>query len=42
MLSRAHKVFSEAGDLTDEAVRGQLRDFLHGFVQFIQAGAAPQ
>lgn len=36
LVSRAHKVFNEAGELTDEAVRTQLRDFLHGFVRFIQ------
>ncbi|MGE0130436.1 MAG: NADPH-dependent FMN reductase [Blastocatellales bacterium] len=42
MVSRAQRVFNEAGEMTDEAVRAQLRDFLHGFTQFIQAGAAPQ
>jgi len=39
-MSHAAKVFNEASDLVDETVRGQLRDYLRGFVGFIQAGAA--
>jgi len=39
LVSRAGRVFNENGDLTDEAVRGQLREFLRGFVQFIRNGA---
>jgi chromate reductase len=35
LVSRAKQVFNENGDLTDEAVRAQLRDFLRGFVEFI-------
>jgi len=42
MVSHAAKVFNEAGELVDETVRGQLRDYLRGFVRFIQAGAAAQ
>ena len=37
-VSRAHQVFNEAGEIVDEAVRAQLRDFLRGFAQFVQAG----
>jgi len=36
MVSRASTVFNESGDLTDERVREQLRDFINGFAQFIQ------
>lgn len=36
MVSSAHKVFNENGELVDEVVREQLRDFLHGFSQFVQ------
>jgi len=42
LVSRAHRVFNETGEMTDEAVREQLREFLRGFAQFIQAGAAPR
>ncbi|MBS1790240.1 MAG: NAD(P)H-dependent oxidoreductase [Acidobacteria bacterium] len=38
LVSGAHKVFNENGGLVDEVVRKQLRDFLHGFSQFIQIG----
>jgi hypothetical protein len=38
MVSHAAKVFNEAGELVDEIVRGQLRDYVRGFVRFIQAG----
>lgn len=39
-VSRAGSVFNEAGDLTDEAIRTQLRKYLAGFVAFItKAGA---
>lgn len=37
MVSRAASVFNEAGDLTDEAVLGQLRKFMSGFVEFVRA-----
>ena len=36
-VSRAHKAFSEHGEMTNDAVRNQLRDFLHGFVGFVNA-----
>jgi len=39
LVSRAHNVFNETGEMTDEAMRTQLRDFLRGFVQFIQSDA---
>ncbi len=35
LVSRAHQIFNENGELVDEAVRKQLRDFLHGFSQFM-------
>ena len=34
-VSRAGSVFSEAGDLADEAIRTQLAKYLAGFVAFI-------
>ena len=36
LVSRAHNVFSENGEITDEAVRKSLRDFLRDYAQFIQ------
>lgn len=41
LVSWAQRVFNEAGEMVDEAVRTQLRDFLRGFVQFVQTSAAP-
>jgi NAD(P)H-dependent FMN reductase len=35
-VSRAGNVFDAAGELTDEAVRAQLRKYLAGFVDFIR------
>ena len=35
MVSRAASVFDENGKLTDETVRKQLQQFLHGFVEFV-------
>src|SRR5262245_53955903 len=40
LVSRAAKVFNNTGELVDETVREQLREFLRGFAQFIQAGAS--
>lgn len=34
MVSRAHTLFNDAGDLTDEKTRERLREFVHGFVGF--------
>jgi NAD(P)H-dependent FMN reductase len=42
LVSRVQHVFNDAGEIVDEAVRTQLRDFLHGFVQFVQSSAAPR
>lgn len=39
LVSGAHKVFNDNGELVDEAVRKQLRDFLRGYSQFIQANS---
>ncbi|MBU2857736.1 NAD(P)H-dependent oxidoreductase [Acidithiobacillus ferrooxidans] len=36
LVSRAHNVFSENGEITDETVRKSLRDFLRDYAQFIQ------
>ena len=36
LVSRAHTVFDANGDLTDDAVREQLREFLHGFAVFVE------
>ena len=38
MVSRAAQVFNNTGELADETVREQLREFMRGFVQFIHAG----
>ena len=35
-VSRAGNVFNAAGELTDEAIRAQLRKYLAGFVDFIR------
>lgn len=40
MVSRAASVFDESGALTDTAVSEQLRQFLAGFVSFVQRPAA--
>ncbi len=37
VVPRAHQVFNEHGEMTNDAVRNQLRDFLHGFVGFVEA-----
>lgn len=39
MVSRAGQVFDAAGELVDEKVRGQLQDFLRGFVTSVAQGA---
>ena len=40
LVSRAGNMFNEAGELTDETVRTQLRKYLAGFVDFSRNGAA--
>lgn len=35
LVSRAGTVFDETGKLTDETVKKQLQQFLHGFVEFV-------
>ncbi len=37
MVSRAHQIFNDSGEMTDEAARKQLQNFLVGFTDFIQA-----
>jgi NAD(P)H-dependent FMN reductase len=39
LVSRAQGVFDASGTLIDEAVTGQLRQFVHGFVGFIRSTA---
>lgn len=41
LASRAHTLFDPDGALTDDAVRGQLRQFLEGFTAFVRARATP-
>lgn len=40
LVSRAHKAFNDRGELIDDAVRSQLRDFVRGFAAFVQANVA--
>ena len=37
MVSRAGKLFDEAGALTDDGTRDQLRHFLQGFAAFVES-----
>jgi chromate reductase, NAD(P)H dehydrogenase (quinone) len=37
LVSRAGKVFDDAGVLIDEQVRTDLRKFIHGYVEFVKA-----
>ena len=39
MVSRAHEVFDQEGNLVDERAQGQLKDFVAGFVARLQPGA---
>jgi chromate reductase, NAD(P)H dehydrogenase (quinone) len=41
-VAHAGAVFDEAGVLKDDKVRGQLRDFVQGFVQFVAASRSPK
>lgn len=36
LVSRANKVFDDSGAITDQAVKEQLKQFLEGFVRFVQ------
>ncbi len=36
LVSKAHTAFDGEGALTDDAVREQLRKFVHGFVGFVR------
>ncbi len=38
-VARAGSVFNEKGELVDEKVRGQLRQFMEGFVQYVSERA---
>jgi chromate reductase len=37
-VTGAHRVFDEAGRLTDERVRGEVQDFMAGFARFVAGG----
>ena len=37
MVSRANTIFNDAGELTDDAVRDRLREFLQGYLEFVAA-----
>ncbi|MEP6606703.1 MAG: NADPH-dependent FMN reductase [Nitrosospira sp.] len=39
LVSRANHIFNESGEMVDEAARRQLREFLVGFVEFVQASS---
>ncbi|HEY5020298.1 MAG TPA: NADPH-dependent FMN reductase [Steroidobacteraceae bacterium] len=41
-VARAGAAFDEAGVLKDDKVLAQLRDFVHGFVQFVGASRSPK
>jgi NAD(P)H-dependent FMN reductase len=41
-VARAASVFDGSGVLIDDNVRAQLRDFLHGFVQFVSVLRSPK
>jgi chromate reductase len=40
LVSRASKVFDQSGDMADDAMQTQLRNFMRGFADFVQANAA--
>jgi len=40
LVSRASKVFDRSGDMADDAMQTQLRNFMRGFADFVQANAA--
>jgi chromate reductase len=42
LVSRAHQVFDEQGDMQDAAMRTQLGNFLEGFARFAEASRVPR
>lgn len=42
LVSRAHLIFNESGEMTDAVVRKQMEDFLGGFIEFIQTSNKTQ
>jgi NAD(P)H-dependent FMN reductase len=40
-VGNASKVFDASGRLVDDAIRGRLRKYMEGFVDFIAGGAKP-
>lgn len=39
LVSCASSVFNDAGDLTDEKMKAQLQQFIHGFAEFVNSKA---
>jgi NAD(P)H-dependent FMN reductase len=37
MVSRADSLFDDKGELTDEKIKAQLQQFVHGFVDFVKS-----
>ncbi len=37
LVSRAHGIFDDAGRITDEALKNQIRQFVHGFAAFVRS-----
>jgi chromate reductase len=38
LVSRAHTLFDESGELTDEKTRQQIQEFMAGFLTFVKSG----
>jgi NAD(P)H-dependent FMN reductase len=36
VLSHAHRAFNDDGEMTDAVTKDRLRDFMRGFVEFIE------
>jgi NAD(P)H-dependent FMN reductase len=41
LVSRAASVFNDAGEIADERIKTQLRQFMQGFADFVQSSVAP-
>lgn len=41
MVARANHVFVESGEIADDTVRLRLKDFLDGFLQFVEFSRVP-